>query len=44
MAALGAPSYGCWIDWILKELVRLEDSQALPAFRHWAKGIDAQTK
>jgi hypothetical protein len=35
-AALGAPDYGFSTDWILRELVMLNDAIALPAFRRWA--------
>jgi hypothetical protein len=40
MAALGAPDYGWHTDWILAELVRLNNAIALPAFLRWAKGPD----
>jgi hypothetical protein len=40
MAALGAPSYGSFTDWTLRELLRLGDREALPAFLRWATAID----
>ena len=40
MAALGAVSSGFFVDWILQELLELDDPQTLPAFLRWATGID----
>jgi len=40
MAVLGAPGYYCFTDWILRELLRLDDQRALPAFVRWGQSID----
>jgi hypothetical protein len=40
IAALGAPSYGFWDDWLLRELLTAADPAALPAFQHWATHLD----
>lgn len=40
MAALGAPSYGFFTDWILWELLEHADARAQPAFLRWATTID----
>lgn len=37
MAALGAEDYGSSTDWILRELVKAADANALPAFLHWLR-------
>jgi hypothetical protein len=42
MAALGAPEGGLCEDWALKELLRLGDKRALPAFEHWATRLDTK--
>jgi hypothetical protein len=43
MAALGAPAHGFFTDWILGELLELEDVRALPAFRRWATALDTKS-
>jgi hypothetical protein len=35
MAALGAPDYGMFTDWILSRLVEFGDRTSLPAFEKW---------
>ncbi|WP_406698416.1 nuclease-related domain-containing protein [Singulisphaera sp. Ch08] len=35
MAALGAPVYGMFTDWVLNRLIELGDCAALPAFDRW---------
>ncbi len=35
MAALGAPKYDMFTDWILSRLVELGDASSLPAFERW---------
>jgi hypothetical protein len=42
-AALGVPEYSSWRDWILEELVRLDDSEAAPVFQRWASEINPKT-
>ncbi len=43
MAALGAPNYGWSVDWILTELLTLNDSACLPAFQRWSGAIDIES-
>jgi hypothetical protein len=40
MAAMGAPPYGCSIDWIIAELLKAGDEKSLPAFVLWSLGIN----
>jgi len=42
-ASLGAPSYGFFCDYILEELIQLQDVRALPAFGRWATEIDTDS-
>lgn len=39
MAALGAPSYGFFVDWILAELLKCNEPAGVPAFMRWASEI-----
>jgi hypothetical protein len=34
---------GFWSDWVLSELLRDGSADALPVFRHWASGVDAES-
>jgi hypothetical protein len=43
LGALGAPSYGWSIDFILERLLQLNTLRALPAFEYWAVQIDTQS-
>jgi DNA replication protein DnaC len=40
LAALGAPDYGFFPDWLLIELLKFKDPEALPAFRKWATELN----
>ncbi|MBB2742901.1 UNVERIFIED_ORG: hypothetical protein FHR35_002723 [Microbispora rosea subsp. rosea] len=42
-AAIGAPSDGFWVDWLLKQLIEFSDRRALPAYERWGKQIDVDT-
>jgi hypothetical protein len=43
MAALGAPSYGFFTDFILERLIKFDDPATLPAFKRWASEMDVDT-
>jgi len=40
LAALGSPSYSFFTDWLLLELLKLNDPKTLPAFQRWATELD----
>ena len=42
MAALGAPSYGCSVDWLLQRLIECSDESSLPAFVRFTSTFDAE--
>jgi hypothetical protein len=43
IASLGAPPYGFWNDWILKQLIKSGSREALPALEHWATSLNTDT-
>jgi hypothetical protein len=43
MAALGAPNYGMFTDWILNRLVELGDPASFPAFEKWCSPPDGSS-
>ncbi|NYF58812.1 NERD domain-containing protein [Micromonospora purpureochromogenes] len=43
IASLGAPPYGFWNDWTLKQLIKSGSREALPAYEHWATNLNTDT-
>jgi hypothetical protein len=43
IASLGAPPYGFWNDWLLKQLIKSGSRTALPAYEHWTTSLNTDT-